>query len=39
MVKWWWIPASFGIVFAGATVGFLLVNIGSVARYIKISTM
>lgn len=39
MVPWWWIPASFGVVAVGATLGFFVLNIGSFFRYLKISSM
>ena len=39
MVEWWWIPASFGIAIVGIAVLMFLFNLGSLFRYLKISSM
>jgi hypothetical protein len=39
MVEWWWIPAAFGIALVGGALVMTLLNVGSLARYVKISAM
>jgi hypothetical protein len=39
MVEWWWIPAAFGIAFAGAVLVFFLLHLRSFIRYLKIKAM
>lgn len=39
MVRWWWIPASFGLAFIGVILFVFISSLGSFGRYLRISAM
>lgn len=39
MIRWWWIPASFGLAFIGIALLIFFANLSSFGRYLRISSM